>query len=47
MAGGERQPGAAGDDVPHRFRLGRYPGRADAAGQQLPGLGGGEQVERE
>ena len=39
----QRQPRAVFDHLVHDLRLDRQPVRAEAAGQQLPGLGGAEQ----
>jgi len=41
----QRQPGAGGDDLRHRRRLGRHPARAEPAGQQLARFREGQQVQ--
>ena len=41
----QRQPGAEGDDVVGGRQLGQYPALADPAGEQLPRLGGTQQVQ--
>ena len=42
---GQRQPGAPGDDVGHRSRLAGHPARPQALGEQVTGVGGGQQIE--
>jgi hypothetical protein len=42
---GERQPCAAGDDFPDRVGLGGDPSAADALGDQIMCLPGGQQIQ--